>query len=262
MKIFLFLFLVILASTFTLNANTLTIGATAVPHAEILEFAKPLLKEKGINLKIIVFQDYVLPNKALASKDLDANYFQHIVYLEAQNKEHKYNFISAGVVHIEPLGIYSKKYKKLEDIKSGATIIFSNSVADTGRAISLLQKAGLVILKPGVDPIRTTLEDIATNLKQSKIRNDVSPELLPRLYSSNEADLLIINTNYALEAGINPLKDALILEGSSSPYVNVVAIREKDAGKSNIRILMEVLQSPEVVRFIKDKYQGAIVPTK
>ncbi len=162
------------------KTTTLKVGASNVPHAEILEEAKPLLKEKGIDLEIVTFQDYVLPNKALADGELDANYFQHIPYLESQIKENGYDFVNAGGIHIEPIGIYSKKYKSLDELPDGATVIMSSSVADHGRALSLLEANGLIKLKEGIDKTTATVKDIVENKRNIKFETDYEG-----IYASN-----------------------------------------------------------------------------
>ncbi|MBO9130718.1 methionine ABC transporter substrate-binding lipoprotein MetQ [Bacillus sp. 165] len=242
------------------DENTLVVGASNVPHAEILEKAKPLLEKKGVKLEIKKFQDYILPNKALADKELDANYFQHIPYLKSQMKENGYKFKNAGGIHIEPIGIYSKKYKSLQELPNGATVIMSNSVADHGRALTLLQAQGLIKLKDGVDTTTATVKDIAENKKELQFKTDIEAGLLPKVYENNEGDIVLINTNYAIDAGLNPLKDAIAIEGADSPYVNIIAVREGDEDKQAIQELVEVLRSKEIQDFIKEKYKGAVVP--
>ncbi|MFD3448779.1 methionine ABC transporter substrate-binding lipoprotein MetQ [Microbacteriaceae bacterium 4G12] len=242
------------------DENTLVVGASNVPHAVILEKAKPLLEKKGIKLKIKTFQDYVLPNKALADKEIDANYFQHIPYLNLQMKENHYDFAVAGKIHIEPIGIYSKKYKSLKDLPDGATVVMSSSVADHGRALALLQQEGLIKIKDGVDITKATVKDIAENKKNLKFKTDVEAGLLPKVYENKEGDIVLINTNYAIDAKLNPLKDALAIEGSQSPYVNVIAVRKGDENKKAIKELVAVLHSKEIQDFIKEKYNGAVVP--
>lgn len=238
----------------------LVVGASNVPHAVILEEAKPLLKKEGIDLKIVKFQDYVLPNKALESKELDANYFQHIPYLESQMKENGYKFENAGGIHIEPIGVYSQKYKSLDDLPKGGTIIMSSSVADHGRMLSLLQQEGLIKIADGVDPTVATIKDIAENPKNLKFRADVEAGLLPQVYKNKQGDAVLINTNYAIDAGLNPMKDAIALEGKESPYVNIIAVREGDKDKKEIKALVKVLHSKEIQDFIIEKYEGAVVP--
>ncbi|MGM0922522.1 MAG: MetQ/NlpA family ABC transporter substrate-binding protein [Bacillota bacterium] len=243
------------------ETKTLKIGASNVPHAEILEEAQPLLEEKGIELDIVPFQDYILPNKSLASKEIDANYFQHIPYLESQMAENKdYDFVNAGGIHIEPIGVYSKKHKSLEDIPEGGTIIMSNSVADHGRMLSLLESEGLITIKEGVDKTAATIDDIDENNKNLKFKADVEASILPQAYNNDEGDAVLINTNYAIGAGLNPQKDAIALEGSESPYVNIITVRKGDENKEEIKALVEVLHSKEIQSFIEEKYEGAVVP--
>ncbi|MDD9147866.1 MULTISPECIES: MetQ/NlpA family ABC transporter substrate-binding protein [unclassified Sporolactobacillus] len=238
---------------------TLVVGASPVPHAEILKKAAPILKKEGINLEVKVFQDYVLPNKALASKQIDANYFQHIPFLNLYNKQNHTDLVSVGKIHIEPFGIYSKKYKNVSDIKDGATVQISNNKAEQGRILMLLESKGLVKIKSGVDKVTATLNDI-DNIKHLKFLQPIDPALLPKAYQNNAADLFAINTNYALQANLNPKKDALILEGSQSPYANVIAVRKGDQNKKAIKELVKVLHSKTIQDFINTKYKGAILP--
>ncbi|CUA80508.1 MetQ/NlpA family ABC transporter substrate-binding protein [Anoxybacillus suryakundensis] len=243
------------------KTNKLVVGASNVPHAEILEQAKPILKEKGIELEIVTFQDYVLPNKALADKELDANYFQHIPYLEAQMKEHGYDFVNAGGIHIEPIGVYSKKYKSLEELPNGAKIIMSNSVADHGRILSMLEEKGLIKLKEGVDKTKATVDDIVENPKNLVFEADVEAGLLPQVYKNNEGDAVLINANYALDAGLDPAKDPIAVESpENNPYVNIIAVRKGDEKRKEIQTLVEVLQSKDIQDFILQKYNGAVIP--
>jgi D-methionine transport system substrate-binding protein len=242
------------------ETTKLVVGASNVPHAEILEEAKPLLEKEGIELEIVTFQDYILPNKALDNKELDANYFQHVPYLESQIKDFGYKFVNAGGIHIEPIGVYSKKHKSLDDLPKGATVIMSNSVADHGRMLSLLQAEGLIKLKDGVDQTKATVADIAENKKELKFKTDIEAGLLPKAYQNNEGDAVLINTNYAIDAGLNPMEDAIALEGSESPYVNIITVREGDEKKDSIDKLVKVLHSDEIQDFIKSEYKGAVVP--
>ncbi len=232
------------------ESKKLVVGASNVPHAEILEEAKPLLKEKGIELEIETFQDYVLPNKALNDKELDANYFQHIPYLEGQIKENGYDFVNAGGIHIEPIALYSQKYKSIDKLPEGATIIMSSSVADHGRALSLLEKNGLITLKEGIDKTTATTKDIVENKKNLKFDADYEAALLPKIYESGEGDAVLINSNYAIDAGLNPLEDSIAIEDSESPYVNVIAVNKGDENKEEIKTLVEVLHSKEIQDFI------------
>ncbi|WP_305037403.1 MetQ/NlpA family ABC transporter substrate-binding protein [Gracilibacillus salinarum] len=238
----------------------LTVGATSVPHAEILEEAKPLLEEEGIELTIEEYQDYVFPNDDLDSGTLDANYFQHIPYLESQMEEKGFDFVNMGGIHIEPMGIYSKNIKSVDDIKEGTVVIMSNSVADHGRVLSLLQNKDLIKLDESVDPVDATVKDVVENPLNLEFETDVDAGFLPEFYNREADALVAINTNYAIEADLVPTDDALILEGSDSPYVNVIAARKEDEDNEAIKTLVDVLRSEEIQTFIEEKYEGAVVP--
>jgi D-methionine transport system substrate-binding protein len=244
------------------ETKKLVVGASNVPHAEILEEAKTLLEEKGIELEIVTFQDYVLPNQALESKELDANYFQHIPYLNAQMAEHGYDFVNAGGIHIEPIGVYSQKYKSLDELPDGAHIIVSSSVADHGRILTMLEKQGLITLKEGIEKTEATVEDIVDNPKNLHFDAEYEASLLPQIYNNGEGDAVLINSNYAIDAGLNPIEDSIAIEESDSPYVNVIAVRAGDETREEIQALVEVLRSEEIQNFILEKYEGAVVPVK
>jgi D-methionine transport system substrate-binding protein len=244
------------------ESKKIVVGASNVPHAEILEEAKPLLEEKGYELEIKTFNDYIVPNKALESKELDANYFQHIPYLESQMADNGYKFEVAGGIHIEPIGVYSKEHTTLEDLPEGAHVIMSSSVADHGRILTMLEKEGLITLKDGVEKVKATIDDIAENPKKLKFDTEYEAALLPQIFNNGEGDAVLINSNYAIDAGLNPLKDSIAIEESDSPYVNVIAVREGDKDKPAIKALVEVLHSKEIQDFILDKYEGAVVPVK
>ena len=236
---------------------TLKIGATPVPHAELLEEITPDLKEKGITLEVIEFNDYVQPNIALNDKELDANFFQHEPYLNDFIKEHKdVKLKNAGGVHIEPMGIYSKKIKDLKELADGATVSIPNDPTNGGRALLLLQKAGLLKLKDGVNEM-ATVQDIADNPKNLVIQ-EVEAAQLPR--TLEDVDISIINTNFAMNADLNPMKDALFIEDKTSPYVNIIAVRDGDENREEIKTLLNTLKTDKVKKFIEDKYKGAIVP--
>lgn len=237
-------------------AETLTVAATPVPHAEILEFVKPALAAQGVDLKVKVFTDYVQPNVQVAEKRLDANYFQTLPYLENFNKGKGTNLVTVVGVHVEPFGGYSKKIKKIEDLKDGATVAIPNEGSNSGRALLLLQKAGVITLKDPTNALATP-KDIASNPKNLKFK-ELESALLPRVL--DQVDLDLINTNYALEAGLNPAKDALIIESSDSPYVNFLVARPDNKDSDAIQKLSKALTSPEVKAFIEKKYNGAVVP--
>ncbi len=237
-------------------ADKITIGATAVPHAEILEFVKPTLAKQGVDLEIKVFTDYVQPNVQVAEKKLDGNFFQHQPYLGEFNKGKGTNLVSVAGVHIEPFGAYSSKIKKFADLKEGATIAIPNDATNGGRALLLLDKAGVIKLKDNKN-ILATSKDIAVNPKKVKIR-ELEAATLPRVL--NQVDVALINTNYALEAKLNPSKDALIIEGNDSPYVNILVARPDNKDSAAIKKLSTALHSPETKKFILEKYKGAVVP--
>jgi D-methionine transport system substrate-binding protein len=236
-------------------ATVIKVGATPVPHAELLDFVKPILEKENITLEVVVFQDYVQPNTALVDQELDANFFQHQPYLDSFNKERSQNLISAGSVHVEPLALYSKSVKNISELKDGATIAIPNDPANAARALLLLQTNGILKLKDG-GSIASTEKDIVENPKNFKIELAEAAQL-PRVLE--DVDAAIINTNFALPAGLNPVKDALIIEGADSPYANNVVIRKGDQERVEIKKLVEVLNSAEVKQFIDEKYQGAIV---
>jgi D-methionine transport system substrate-binding protein len=244
------------------ESKKIVVGASNVPHAEILEEAKSLLEEKGYEIEVKTFNDYVVPNQALDSGELDANYFQHIPYLESQMAEHGYKFEIAGGIHIEPIGVYSQDHTTLEDLPKGAQIIMSSSVADHGRILTMLEKEGLITLKEGVEKVKATIDDIAENPKDLKFGTEYEAALLPQIFNNGEGDAVLINSNYAIDAGLNPLKDSIAIEESDSPYVNVIAVREGDKDKPAIKALVEVLHSKEIQDFILEKYEGAVVPVK
>ena len=237
-------------------AETLSVAATAVPHAEILEFVKPTLAKEGVDLKVKVFTDYIQPNVQVAEKRLDANFFQHQPYLDEFNKGKGTNLVSIAGVHLEPLGAYSSKYKKLDEIPSGANVVIPNDATNGGRALLLLQKAGLITLKDKAN-ILSTPKDIAENPKNLKIR-ELEAATLPRVLT--QVDLALINTNYAIEAKLNPKADALFIEGDDSPYVNILVARPDNKDSDALKKLVGALHSPEVKQFINEKYKGAVIP--
>lgn len=239
------------------NKVVLKVGATPVPHSEILNVIKPKLEEKGIELKIIEFTDYVKPNLALDAKEIDANFFQHAPYMEAFAREHNIELANAAKIHVEPLGLYSKKIESADDLKDGAVISIPNDPTNEGRALILLESKGYIKLKEDAG-LEATDADIASNPK-NLVFKPIDAAQLPR--TLEDVDAAVINTNYALEAGLNPSDDALVIEGSESPYSNILTIRPDDKDSENIKALIEALQSDEVKEFIQKQYKGAVVPT-
>jgi D-methionine transport system substrate-binding protein len=246
------------ASANSTGTTVLKVGATPVPHAEILEFIKPTLAKEGIDLKIVNYTDYVRPNLDLDSGELDADFFQHTPYLESFNKDHNLNLVSLTKVHIEPMGVYSKKITNLDQLKDGDTIAIPNDPSNSGRALALLAKAGLIQLKDGVG-IKGTVNDIKGNPKQLKITSIDAPQL-PRVLQDPKISAAVINTNYALEAGLNPTKDSLFTEDKDSPYANILVVKDSRKNDPALQKLAKALTSPEVKKFIEDKYKGSIVP--
>ena len=236
----------------------LKVAATAVPHAEILNFVKPQLKAQGVDLQVKEFSDYVQPNIAVEDKQLDVNFFQHQPYLDSFNKDRKTSLVIVpnGKVHVEPFGAYSSKIKNVKDLKDGASIAIPNDPSTGGRALILLARQGRIELKDPKSLTPTPL-DITKNPKKLKFKELEAP-LLPRALA--DVDLALINTNYAIEAKLNPTKDALFIEGSDSPYTNIVAARGDRANGADIAKLMDALHTPEVKKFIQDKYKGTVVP--
>ena len=234
----------------------LSVAATPVPHAEILELIKPQLAKEGIDLEVKVFTDYVQPNLQVDQKRLDANYFQTKPYLDNFNAGKGTHLVIVQGVHVEPFGGYSRRYTSLEQLPEGATIAIPNEGSNSGRALLLLQKAGLLTLKDP-DNALATPKDIAANPKGFKFK-ELEAALLPRVL--DQVDLALINTNYALEAKLNPARDALVIEDSPSPYVNYLVARPDNKDSEALKKLSAALTSPEVKAFIESRYAGAVVP--
>lgn len=233
----------------------LVVGAT-VPHADILKHIAPDLKEQGVELEVKEFTDYVQPNIQVFEKQLDANYFQHQPYLDEQNAQNKFDLVSVVGVHVEPFGAYSKKYKSADEIADGAKVAIPNDPTNGGRALLLLQKQGLIKLKEDAG-ITATKGDIVENPKNLNIiEGDAA--MLPR--QLEEVDLALINTNYALEAGLNPTTDALFIEDKESPYTNILVARPDNKDSEAIQKLAKALTSDKVRTFINEEYKGALVP--
>lgn len=244
------------------NNKVLVVGASNGVHTEILEKVQPLLEEQGINLVIESYQDYILPNKDLESGDLDANYFQHIPYFESQIADNGYDFTNAGEIHIEPIGVYSKKYKSLDELPKDGTILISNSVADHGRVLSMLETEGLITLANGIDKTKAEVKDIVENPKNLQFEAEYEAALLVQMYENEEGDAVLINSNYAIDAGINPLEDSIAIEKSDSPYANIIAVQAGNEDNEEIKALVEVLKSKEIQDFILEEWGGSVVPVK
>lgn len=252
----LLLLLISISLLLSLRAEKLVVGASAVPHAEILEFVKPRMAELGVELEIKIFTDYLQPNVQLVEKQLDANFFQHRPFLNAFNAGRGTHLVTIVAVHIEPFGVYSRKIKALTDLQPGATIAIPNDPSNSGRALLLLERSGVLKLKPGHREL-PTIKDIVGNTKKYVIR-ELEAAMLPRIL--DQVDLALINTNYALEAKLDPVNDALAREGPNSPYANFLVARPDNSNPAAIAKLAGALTKPDVKAFIKEKYKGAVVP--
>lgn len=240
------------------NSDTITVGASPVPHAEILQYIKDNLAAKeGLKLNIVQFNDYVQPNTALKDGSIDANFFQHVPYMQEFGKEHGIDMVAVTKVHIEPLGIYSHKIKSLSEVPAQAVVAIPNDVTNGGRALQLLAQNGLITLKGNVGT-SATVHDIASNPKNLQIK-ELDAAQLPR--SLDDTTLSVINGNYALTVGLKPNKDALALEkAANNPYANVLTVLKGHENYAAVKKLAKLLNSPEVKKFIEDKYQGSVIP--
>lgn len=236
--------------------TTIKVGAAVVPHSEILNFIKPKLKKDGINLEVVVLDDEAQLNPALADKQIDANYFQHVPYLDSVSKEKGYQFKVAAKVHVEPIGFYSEKIKTVDELKEGATIAVPNNPSNEYRALVLLQTNGLIKLKDGINNYSATPRDIVKNPKKLKFVEVDAAQLTRTLPDVEGA---VINTNFILEAKIDP-NTALFREDANSPYANILVVREGDENRPEIKKLISYLNSADVKKFIQDQYGVAVVP--
>ncbi|RKW34638.1 MAG: ABC transporter substrate-binding protein [Leptotrichia sp.] len=237
------------------KGEKLKVGATPVPHGEFLKLVKDDLKKQGVDLEIVEFNDYILPNKALADKSIDANFFQHVPYMEDFAKRNNIPLVSVGNVHLEPMALYSKKIKNIKDLKPNDTLIIPNDPTNGGRALILLDKAGIIKLKDN-KKLDSTTKDIASNPKKIKIVTLSNEQIAPRLVEVAGA---IINSNFAINAGVT--KNEIILqEDKNSPYANVVTVLKGNENDPRIQKLMKALQSEKVKKYIEEKYEGRIIP--
>lgn len=244
----------------TSDEKTIIVGASITPHAQILEFVKEDVEAKGYTLEIKEFTDYVLPNEALEKGDLDANYFQHLPYLENFNEERKTHLVSAGVIHYEPFGIYSSKLTDLTNLAEKAKVLVPNDGTNEARALLLLEAAKLIELDKGAG-LDATVRDITSNPLQLEIIEIDAAQLTRSL---QDVDLAVINGNYALQDGLSVSDDALLIEDEASfgalTYGNVIAVHEDNLDSEKTKVLIEVLSSEKVAEFIQNEYDGAVVP--
>jgi D-methionine transport system substrate-binding protein len=240
--------------------KTITVAASATPHAEILEQAKPILKEQGYDLQVTIFDDYVQPNNVVESGEFDANYFQHIPYLDSFNEENGTLLVNAGGIHYEPFGIYPGTKKSLDEMAEGDTIAIPNDTTNEARALLLLQDNGIIKLKEGADITATRL-DIEENPYNIEFIEVEAASVSQQLGSVSYG---ILNGNYALQAGLSAAKDALAYEQANSvaakTYVNIIAVKEGNENSDKTTALVNVLKSDEIVKYINDNYDGAVIP--
>ena len=238
------------------DAKTLTVGASPVPHADILNLIAPQLQKEGITLKVIEFSDYIQPNLSLNDKELDANFFQHKPYLDSFSKDRGLKLTSLVAVHIEPMGVYSHKVKNVADVAEGSEVAIPNDPTNGGRALKVLETAGLIKVRPEAG-VTATINDVVDNPKKIKFR-EIEAAQLPR--ALDDVALAVINSNYALGAGLNPTTDALAIESSDSPYVNVLVVKESNENNEAIQALVDALHSDTIRDYITETFDGAVVP--
>ena len=238
------------------DENTLTVAASPTPHAEILEICAPILEEQGITLTVNAYGDYVIPNTAVEDGEEDANFFQHVPYMDNFNAERGTHLVSVAGIHVEPMGIYAGKSSDLSALPDGATVAIPNDPTNEGRALLLLEAQGLIKLKDSSN-LESTPKDIAENPGNLTF-NEVQAETIPTIVT--EVDIAIMNSNYALGAGFNPVEDSLAIESADSPYVNILAVKEGNENNEAILALVDALQSDAVRDFINENYAGAVVP--
>lgn len=234
----------------------ITVGATSVPHAEILNEVIDNLAEEGITLNVKEFSEYTVLNPSLTSDEIDANFFQHTSYLNNYTEETGEKLVSVGPVHTEPMGIYSKSIKTLDELADKDKVAVPNDATNGARALLLLESNGIIKLKEGVGD-KATIFDIEENPKNVEII-EMDAATLPR--ALEDVKIAVINTNYALEAGFNPMEDAIAIEGSDSPFANILVVKEGNETKPEIQALYKALTSDEIKTFIEEKYQGAVIP--
>lgn len=243
----------------TADGKVITVGATPAPHAEILEVAKEVLAEQGYTLDIVEFDDYIMPNDAVEEGELDANYFQHITYMNQFNEDNGYHLVSVGSIHYEPFGLYAGKTASIEELADGAQVAIPNDATNGGRALLLLEQEGLITLKEGAG-ITATVNDIVDNPKNLEIV-ELEARLLPD--SLKDVDLAVINGNYAIDAGLK-ISDALAIESAegeaATAYANVLTVKEGNENDEGVQALLAALESDEVRTFIEETYDGAVVP--
>ncbi|MGV3243480.1 MetQ/NlpA family ABC transporter substrate-binding protein [Staphylococcus sp. 11261D007BR] len=240
----------------------IVVAATPTPHGEVAKKAGELLKDKGYEVEVREVNDYKIPNKLLDEGDVDANMFQHVPYLEAEKASHGYKVEEVGKVLTTPMGVYSKKYDSLKELPKGAKIYISNNPAEEGRFLSFFVKEGLIKIKDGVKIEDAKLDDIVENKKDLQFDNQQGAEFLPKTYNNGEGDAVIMNSNYAIDNGLKPLKDSIAVEDESSPFANILAVQEGHKNDQKYQDFLEALQSKEIQDYINEEFDGAVIPAK
>ncbi|QDQ01189.1 MetQ/NlpA family ABC transporter substrate-binding protein [Lysinibacillus fusiformis] len=238
-----------------INENKIIVGVTSGPHEQIAEIAAKVAKENGLEVELKPFSDYVLPNTALAEGDLDANSYQHEPFLNTFNEDHDTDLVPVGKTILNPMGVYSEKYKSLDEIPDGATFGLPNDPTNGARALFVLQEAGYIKLKEGTG-LTASIHDVEENKKNFKFI-ELEAAQIPKQLS--EVDVAAINTNFALDAGINPKKDSILLESTDSPYVNYIVVRAENKEDPTIKKFVDAYQSDEVRKFIEEEFDGSVI---
>jgi D-methionine transport system substrate-binding protein len=239
------------------SQRPLRIGVTAGPHAQLMEQAAKIAARDGLEIRVIEFSDYIQPNAALAQGDLDANSYQHQPFLDQQIKDRGYKIVSIAQTVVFPIGVYARKYKSLNDLPAGAEIAIPNDPTNGGRVLLLLQREGVIKLRPDAG-LRATPVDVIESPKRVRLI-ELDAAQLPR--SLDDVDAAAINTNFAIQAGLSPIRDAIAMESAESPYANVIAVREADRTRPEIEKLVRAYRSPELKAYIQEQFKGALVPT-
>jgi D-methionine transport system substrate-binding protein len=245
-----------LAATSAL-AETIKVGVTPGEHAQIMEKVKEIAAKKGLDVEILEFSDYVVPNQALVDGDLNANSFQHQPYLDNQVTDRGFDLVSVGTTITTPMGVYSKKVKSLDELKEGATVSIPNDPTNGGRALLILADKGLIKLN-AEKGLKVTPADVTENPKKIEFA-ELDAAQLPR--SLDDVDAAVINTNFAVEGGLNPAKDTIAKEGEKAPYINIIAINAKDKDAAWVKTLVDSYHSPEVKQFVLDTFKGVVIPS-
>jgi len=242
------------------DSKKIVVAASPAPHGEVIKYAAKLMKKEGYDVELKIVNDYKVPNKLLQQGDVDANLFQHVPYLNAEKKTHKYEIEEVGKVFTTPMGVYSTKYKSLDEIPPGSEIFVSSNPAEEGRFLSFFVNEGVIKLKKGVKIEDAKFTDIVENKKNLKFNNKQSAEFLPKTYRNNEGAAVIMNSNYAIDNGIIPHKDAIALENESSPFANILAVKQGHKNDKKFQDLIKVLQSQEMKDYINKEFNKDVIP--